>query len=218
MPSPAGRVERSDARANRQRLLDAASELIAERGVGVTLNDIAHHAGVGVGTAYRKFANKTEVIDALFDERLAAVVALAQECLADPDAWAGFVRFLEGSLRMQAQDRGLKDVLNHPSLGGDRLELSRRTVSPLVAEIVARAQRAGALRPDVTASDVIVAQLALHALMDFSRGIEPDLYRRYLSIVLDGLRADHALTALPVAALDDDQTQAVTSNSVRLST
>ena len=65
-----GRALRKDAAPNRERLLAAAGELFAEHGLAVTLNDIAHHAGVGVGTAYRRFANKEEVIDALFEQRL----------------------------------------------------------------------------------------------------------------------------------------------------
>src|SRR5919199_5927994 len=92
---------RKDAARNRQRLLDAASELFAARGLDVTLNDIAHYAGVGVGTAYRHFANKDEVIDALFEQRLQGVAALAQQALQEPDAWTGLVTFLEGSLDMQ---------------------------------------------------------------------------------------------------------------------
>ena len=67
MPTTAQPTLRKDAALNRERLLAAASELFAERGLNVTLNDIAHHAGVGVGTAYRRFANKEEVIDALFE-------------------------------------------------------------------------------------------------------------------------------------------------------
>ena len=70
---------RKDAARNRERLLTAASELFAERGLAVTLNDIAHRAGVGVGTAYRRFANKDEVIDALFEQRLQDVIAVAEE-------------------------------------------------------------------------------------------------------------------------------------------
>ncbi|MDQ1672553.1 MAG: hypothetical protein QOC98_1115, partial [Frankiaceae bacterium] len=73
---------RRDAARNRERLLTAASELFAERGLNVTLNDIAHRAGVGVGTAYRRFANKEEVIDALFEQRLQDVIAVAHEALA----------------------------------------------------------------------------------------------------------------------------------------
>src|SRR5919199_6062316 len=89
---------RKDAARNRQRLLDAASELFAARGLDVTLNDIAHHAGVGVGTAYRRFANKEEVIDALFEQRLNEVATRAEAALTDPDAWHGLTSFLEQSL------------------------------------------------------------------------------------------------------------------------
>src|SRR3954468_23752179 len=97
---PAADPLRADAALNRQRLLDAASELFAERGLSVTLNDIAHHAGVGVGTAYRRFANKEAVIDALFEQRLGDVAALADDALRDEDAWHGLVSFLERSLDM----------------------------------------------------------------------------------------------------------------------
>src|SRR5215217_9500789 len=112
---------RKDAARNRQRLLDAASELFATRGLGVTLNDVAHHAGVGVGTAYRRFANKEEVIDALFEEGLRAVADVANEALASPDAWAGLVLFLERSLHMQFGDRGLNQIMNNTALGRDRI-------------------------------------------------------------------------------------------------
>ena len=92
---------RRDAARNRERLLTATSELSTERG----LNDIAHRAGFGVGTAYRRFANKDEVIDALFEQRLQNVIAVAHEELEATDAWAGLVSFLERSLHMQFGDR-----------------------------------------------------------------------------------------------------------------
>ena len=97
---------RKDAALNRERLLAAAGELFAERGLNVTLNDIADHAGVGVGTAYRRFSNKEEVIDALFEQRLQEVAGLANDSLAEPDAWQGLVSFLERSLELQFGDRG----------------------------------------------------------------------------------------------------------------
>src|ERR1700712_2178821 len=89
---------RKDAAVNRERLLTAASELFAERGLNVTLNDIAHHAGVGVGSAYRRFPNKEAVIDALFEKQLDDLASLAEQALQDADAWHGLVSFLERSL------------------------------------------------------------------------------------------------------------------------
>src|SRR3954463_3271215 len=116
---------RKDAELNRERLLASARELFATRGLEVTLNDIAHHAGVGVGTAYRRFANKEEVIDALFEERLQAVAAVAQEAAEDPDAWRGLVTFLERALHMQFGDRGLNEIMNNPHLGDARVRVAR---------------------------------------------------------------------------------------------
>src|ERR671932_335021 len=88
---------RKDAAVNRERLLSAASELFAEHGLNVTLNDIAHHAGVGVGTAYRRFANKEEVIDALFEQRLQEVEDAAGTAFAGADAWDGLIQYLRGA-------------------------------------------------------------------------------------------------------------------------
>src|SRR3954466_13980008 len=85
----AERPLRKDAERNRERLLTAASEVFAQRGVAVTMHDIGGDAGVGVGTAYRRFANKQAVIDANPFERLDKVAALADATAEDPDAWLG---------------------------------------------------------------------------------------------------------------------------------
>src|SRR3954449_11787854 len=114
MPQTGTRTLRKDAARNRERLLAAARELFATHGVDVTLNDIAHHAGVGIGTAYRRFANKGEVIDALFEEGLQNLAAVAHDALEDPDAWQGLVMFLERSLHLQFGDRGLNQIINYP--------------------------------------------------------------------------------------------------------
>src|ERR1700680_1616117 len=103
----AERPLRKDAERNRQRILEAARELFTEQGLGVTLNDIAHFAGCGVGTVYRRFPDKEQLIDALFEERVGELVACAEAALSNPDPWEGFVGFLEYGLRLQAQDRGL---------------------------------------------------------------------------------------------------------------
>ncbi|MDT0263262.1 TetR/AcrR family transcriptional regulator [Jatrophihabitans lederbergiae] len=198
---------RKDAALNRERLLTAASELFAERGLNVTLNDIAHHAGVGVGTAYRRFPNKEAVIDALFEERLQAVVAVAEEALDHPDAWQGLVSFLERSLDMQFGDRGLNQIINGPHLGDARIADVRDRIAPLMVKLVERAKAAHAVRPDFDQSDLIFIQLGLSAIMDTTRGIAPNLYRRYLTLILDGIRTDRSEFApLPTEALSAAQT------------
>jgi AcrR family transcriptional regulator len=206
----AERPLRKDAERNRERLLTAASEVFAQRGLDVTMHDIAAHAGVGVGTAYRRFANKQEVIEALFEQRLDKVAALADEALDDPNAWRGLCGYLERVLRLQSQDRGLTDIVNNPDLGQDRADEARDRIGPRLQALVDRARQQGHLRPDFDATDIVLIQFALGALMDRTRTVEPDLYRRYLTMFLDGIRADRkTLTDLPVDPLRVDATQAV---------
>src|SRR4051812_19805175 len=184
--NPAERPLRKDAERNRERLLTAASEVFAQRGLDVTMHDIAAHAGVGVGTAYRRFANKQQVIDALFEQRLAKVAALADEALEDPDAWHGLCTYLERVLRLQSEDRGLTDIVNNPDLGPERADEARDRITPLLHTLVDRARRQGHLRPDFDATDIVFIQYALGALMDRPREVQPTLYRRYLTMFLDG--------------------------------
>ena len=207
MTSMTSRSLRKDAEINRQRLLAAADELFAKYGLDVTLNDIAHHAGVGVGTAYRRFANKQQVIDALFEQRLDEVAAMAAEALADPDAWRGLTIFLERSLQMQMEDRALTEILNNPQLGQHRVDEARDRIAPLVSAIIDRAREQGVLRSDFDSTDAIFIQVALAAVIDKTRGISPVLYRRYLMMFLDGIRSDKGtLSELPVPPLSVDQT------------
>jgi AcrR family transcriptional regulator len=201
---------RRDAERNRQRILDAAQELFTERGLGVTLNDIAHHAEVGVGTVYRRFPDKQQLIDALFDERVGEIVALAEEGLADPDPWEGLAGFLERGLEAQACNRGLKELLHNTSEGSALVESARDRLLPLLGELVERARDAGALRADVEPQDLPLVQMMIGEVIDRTRDVDPDLWRRYLELVLRGLRADPDPTApLSVDAPDVGQVDRV---------
>ncbi|MGZ4266778.1 MAG: TetR/AcrR family transcriptional regulator [Solirubrobacteraceae bacterium] len=186
----AHRPLRKDAELNRRRILDAAGELFAERGLGVTLNDVAHHAGVGVGTVYRRFPDKAQLVDELFEERLAEIHALIQRAIEDPDPWHGLTSFLESALEVQARDRAVKELLFNTPGGAERVARMRAKMLPLATVLVARAQESGQLRPDAAAQDVPVLQPMIGTIIDLSRNFEPDLWRRFLSIVLQGLRAE----------------------------
>ena len=198
--SAAERPLRADAERNRARLLAAAGELFAARGLGVGLEEIARHAGVGVGTAYRRFRDKEALIEALFEDRIAAVEALAHEALDHEDAWEGLVCFMEGFVRMQVADRGLKDVLFGSPLAARLTEGARGRITPLVEELVARAKAAGRLRRDVEVTDLALLQFLVSGVADFGAELAP----RYLAIVLDGLRTPEP-APLPVPALTTDE-------------
>jgi AcrR family transcriptional regulator len=180
---------RADAERNRQRILDAARELFAERGLGVTLNDIAHHAGVGVGTVYRRFPDKKLLIDGLFEQVLADMERLLKTAVADPDPWHGLSGFLEQALELQAGDRGLKDLISRSPDGLERVNRIRSRLMPLGSQLIRRAQEAGQLRPDIAPQDLPLIQLMITMIIDAARDVDPDLWRRYLHIVLRGLSA-----------------------------
>jgi AcrR family transcriptional regulator len=180
---------RADAERNRQRILDAAAELFAQRGLAVTLNDIAHHAGVGVGTVYRRFPDKKQLIDGLFEQALEDMEALMKTAVADPDPWHGLSGFLEQALELQAGDRGLKDLISSSPDGLERVDRIRSRLMPLGFELVRRAQEAGQLRPDIAPQDLPLIQLMIVMVIDAARDVDPGLWRRYLQIILRGLSA-----------------------------
>src|SRR4051812_27788521 len=102
---------RADAERNRQRLLEAGRELLAEKGVGVGLDEIAHRAGVGVGTAYRRFPCKGDLIEALFEERVQQLIAAAEAGLAEEDPWTGLVKWMTAAVELHATDLSLKELV-----------------------------------------------------------------------------------------------------------
>ncbi len=105
--------------------------MFAERGLGVTLDDIARAAGVGVGTVYRRFPDKGSLIDALFAQRIETLCDIADEALAVPDAWDALVFYFEKGSKLQARDRGLKELLSCSTHGGEpRRARPRRGCAP----------------------------------------------------------------------------------------
>jgi AcrR family transcriptional regulator len=196
---------RRDAERNRQRILVAAREVFADRGLAASLDDIARHAEVGVGTVYRRFPDKDALIDALFEQRMEDFGAVAEAALAHEDGWEGLVFFLERAVGMQAEDRGLKELLFSTSRGQERVGAVRGRIAPLVGQIVARAKDQGKLRPDVVQFDVPLINMMVGTVADAGRDVSPELWRRSVQYVLDGLCAERTgPTELPVPALGED--------------
>jgi AcrR family transcriptional regulator len=201
-PDVSARPLRADAERNRRRILAAATELYAERGLDVSLDEIAAHAGVGVGTIYRRFPEKDTLIDALFEEKLDNAVALADAALAMDDPWEGFTTFMREMGRRQAEDRGFKDALLLRDRGRERVAAARERIAPRALELLARAQEAGAVRADLGAYDVPMLNLCVGLIADRTRDIAPEYWQRVLAIVLDGISAKAATAPLPAEPLD----------------
>lgn len=205
---------RKDAARNRDLLVKAGRELFAERGLGATLNDVAHHAGVGVGTAYRRFTDKDELIDAIHVQQVQELEEILNDALSCTDPWEGLVHYLERSLAVQAHDLGMAQILSGQHSRPEKFDWSRDRLAPLVERVADRARDAGVVRDGVTGVDLILLQVSLTALATVSHGRAEavgrddlaDLYRRYLWIFLDGLRPDpDAKASLPVPSLTTQQ-------------
>lgn len=182
---------RKDAARNRELLLAAAREVFAERGLDASLDDVAHRAGLGVGTAYRHFPNKFELARAIFAQAIDEIVDLANRCADADDAWLGIVAFLEGAAEAQTADRGLREVLSGVHDPEKIDQVNERLTRPL-GELVERAKADGVLRPCVQATDIGVIVLMLCTVTDIAGDVAPQLWRRYLGMLLAGLRRDGA--------------------------
>ncbi|MGW0710050.1 TetR/AcrR family transcriptional regulator [Streptomyces sp. NPDC002643] len=203
---------RADAERNRQRIIAAAREVFAERGLDVTVDDIAHHAGVGVGTAYRRFAHREELIEAVFEDEAERVIALAERALTHEDSWDGLVEFFLATAQIFAESRGLREFLLGVTQGRPRVSAARDRLHPVVDAVISRARQDGRLRDDIEPTDFPLVQIMLGAVTQHSRTVAPELWRRYLTLVLDGMRRDQAgPSPLPIRALDLDEFHQVMS-------
>jgi AcrR family transcriptional regulator len=197
---------RRDAERNRQRILEAASEVFTERGLGVSLDEIARHAGVGVGTVYRRFRTKEELVEALFVERVESIAALAEQAAEVPDPWSGLVRFMEQMAEILADNLGLRQMLMLAGYGQATAAYARRRNAPLVARLVERAQAAGQVRSDLSVTDIPLLVFMLTEAAQLARPVDPELWRRYLTLITDGMRPQRdGVTPLPVRALAPEE-------------
>jgi AcrR family transcriptional regulator len=186
--------------------LRAAAEVFTTRGLQASLDDVARHAGVGVGTVYRRFPDKESLAEALFEERIEAMATLAEKALAEPDSWAGLVSFLDGACTQLATDRGLHEIVMYATHGRDRTAHARASMQPLVTALVQRAQRDGKLRADLHPTDMLFIEFMISAAARYAEPVKPEIWRRYLALITDALRPERAgATPLPQPALRPDE-------------
>ncbi|WP_137812344.1 TetR/AcrR family transcriptional regulator [Gandjariella thermophila] len=176
---------RADARRNYERLVATARDVFTEQGPDAPLDDIARRAGVGPGTLYRHFPTREALVEAVYRGEIADLSARAYQLLEDFSPADALVAWLAEQVRFATLKRGLaatlKAVVDRDS---ETFAWCHTTLRDAAAAVVTRAQEAGAIRPDVTPTDVLrlchgVAVATEHA---------PDDADRLLSVLLDGLR------------------------------
>jgi AcrR family transcriptional regulator len=182
------RALRADARRNREAVIVAAKKLFADEGLDAQMPDVARNAKVGVGTVYRHFPTKDDLIAALVAERFERLAQKARDGLEVEDAWAGIADFIRFAAELQADDRGLCEVMGSRP---DMMDAAAHAAGlpELCEKLVKRAQRSGQLRRDLTWEDVPMIACGLGRITQASVGPATGRWPRLLEIILDGLRA-----------------------------
>jgi AcrR family transcriptional regulator len=191
---------RADAARNRRLLLAAAADEFAERGLDASVADIARRAGLGKGTLFRHFATKDGLLAAIVLDRTDELTALGERLLDAADPGAALLEFLTVAADQQ-QQRDLSFLQGAGELNAD-VNRARERMFRAVHKLVDRAREHGAVRTDVTGADVILLMCAPNYVTSYVSDAPPGLWRRYLSIIFDGLRPEgaHPLPHPPPAA------------------
>jgi AcrR family transcriptional regulator len=179
------RPKRADARRNYEKLLEAARAAFADHGTDASLEDIARRAGVGIGTLYRHFPTRQELLEAVYIDEVEAMSAKAND-LSDLDPWDALVTWLRQFVRYAATKRALADeLLNTIDAEAPVFVSCRAAISDAGDMLLRRAQEAGEARKDTDFTDVgrMVAGIAS------IRTADPGQIDRILDMALDGLRA-----------------------------
>ena len=174
---------RSDAARNRDKILGAARAAFGEEGVDVCVEVIAQRAGVGVGTLYRRFPTKELLIEAVVDEVLQEVLDAARSALESESAADGFAEYLRAVGWVQFQHAGCLT-----RLWNDTTSAARVAIESASRTLLARAQSAGAVRPDLVYEDVIVLFWSLRGVIEATSSVSSDAWLRHLDLLLSSVR------------------------------
>jgi AcrR family transcriptional regulator len=189
---------RADAQRNRERIIAAAIEVFAEHGLEASTAEIANRAGVGEATLFRRFPSKSDLIQAIVETQMDGVIEIASDCLTDPEPGPALERFMTEMVERLVGDRGGMEAAKNVCMTASGLESRRREIVALMNSLVKRAQEAGAVRSDLSGTDLglLTNAAASSAEVPFP-GLREDLWKRYLQIIFDGLRPEGATKLKP---------------------
>ena len=188
---------RADAERNRERIIGAARALFAERGIEVTMEEVARRAGVGVATLYRRFPTRADLVAGAFEEKMWRFADGARMALTDPDPWHGFCRYVRSLCAMQAADRGFSDVLTMTFPSVARFEAARVQAFADFSELAKRAREAGSLRQDFVPEDLIILLMASAGVVAATGKAAPRSAPRLIGYLLQAFAAPGAAPLPP---------------------
>ncbi|MGV9214197.1 TetR/AcrR family transcriptional regulator [Micromonospora sp. RB23] len=175
-------MRRADALRNHERVVAAARELFAERGLDVTVPEVAARAGVGRATVYRSYPSKDELVLAVAQEGFESLRARTLAALADADAYRALLDYVPDLLDHLARDRGLAAVFFEGRL------LPAAELVDLIGRLIEAAKASGLVRPDVGAPDVRVVLCGVVRQLIALDERDPAVWRRYASLILAAFR------------------------------
>ena len=178
---------RADAARNRELILQTARKCFAERGLSVTLNDIAHEAGVGVGTVYRRFADKDSLIEALLATKFEAMNEAAARAADEVDPREALRVYLMGVFEFRARDRALADAIVRAGKARPSIVQERDRLETQVSAIIERAETAGVVRVGFDYRDLPMLTSMVGAVADSTRAHDPNAWRRYAEVLIEGV-------------------------------
>ncbi|MFB7618057.1 TetR/AcrR family transcriptional regulator [Kitasatospora sp. NPDC056181] len=183
-----GRPLRADAARNRARLLDVATEVFTTRGVGTPTEEIARAAGVGVGTLFRHFPTKEALLEAVMVRRLEAIAARTAELTTDAEPAKAFFDAFRLVIDQSAGKNEFTRALAAAGVDAhESLRESSTAIRTQLAELLAGAQHAGAVRPELGVPELMALLVGTTASMD-QLGADPAARERIFDVVFDGLR------------------------------
>jgi AcrR family transcriptional regulator len=183
---------RRDALERHDKLIAAAQREFATHGVEASLEQIARDAGVAIGTLYRHFPTRLDLLMAAFTPRVQEFLDGATKALEMADPWDGFVYYLENLFRVQAGDRGFNDFLSRRFTDSAETERIHDEMCRQIEEVLTRAQDAGAARRDITLADIVNLIWSNGRIIEATSDTAPNAWRRYLYLMLDAYRAERA--------------------------
>jgi AcrR family transcriptional regulator len=191
---------RSDARDNRERILDAARAVFAADGLNVPMREVARRAGVGPATLYRRFPTKETLVTEAFTEQMCACQVVVDEGLADPDPWRGFCLVVERICELHARDRGFTAAFISTYPDAIDFAASREHAMGSMAELARRAKDTGRLRPDFVLDDLILVLMANSGIQASSLAARVAASRRFAALAIRAFETTPSAVTAPHAA------------------
>ena len=182
---------RADALRNRDRIVNAAARLFAEQGPSASLEDIAHCAGVSLATLYRRFPTRADLEIAVLEHNLLSHVDAVERALRKRRAGDAFDKLIFELASLQTSERTLRLLLKTGLAQTPLIEQRTTAILQNLGKLIAKAQREDALRPDLCVTDVLVTLLANAFLLEATRDTAPQVWRRYVALVVNGFHANH---------------------------